>query len=410
MLVFAFLHRLFALASLALFAGGVWLLVDWWNIERVAEAFDQPEPGDGRLWWGLGLLAWSLLGRLPLLVILGRGGRRAEAARPDGVDAPGADGARLRVQMEGSAEGPILVLTHGWGFNSRIWAEARRDLSDRFGLATWDLPGSGRSGQPRAGWSLEGFAEDLAAVIDTIPAGRPLVLVGHSIGGMTTLTLAARRPDLLGSRVAGLVLENTTHTNPLKTMILSRLALRLQPLVEAACRLETVIWPVTWAMHWQSWMSGSTHLAMRLAGFGTRPTREQLDRAALLVTRTSPAVQAKGNLAMLRWSVTERMTGIDCPALVFVGGRDVVTKDHAGETIADALPRARLIRMAPAGHMGPIECAEAYHAEIVRFVGEVASAPSPAPGRGAPARVRGARDEVLPPSWSAGWDRFTPRL
>ncbi|HEV2082026.1 MAG TPA: alpha/beta hydrolase [Brevundimonas sp.] len=390
MFLFAFVQRLFALHSLAVLGVAVWLLVDWWNIERIADAFDQPEPGNGRLWWGLGLLAWSLLGRLPVLLLLGRGGGEARRDRPEGATMAGADGAELWVGREGAGSGPILLLTHGWGMNCRVWAEARRELGARHELVLWDLPGCGKSGRPKAGWSIEGFAEDLAAVLDALPPDRQVILIGHSIGGMITQTLCARRPALLGTRVAGIVLENTTHTNPLRTMILSRLATALQPAIEGACRLETLIWPVTWLMAWQSWMSGSTHVAMRLTGFGTRPTREQLDRAALLVTRTSPRVQAMGNLAMLRWSVTDRLADVDVPALVLVGGRDLVTSDHAGETIADALPQARLARIPEAGHMGPVEAADAHHLEIEAFLADLAEA-----GRDV------GRPDASSPAWAA---------
>ena len=70
---------------------------------------------------------------------------------------------------------------------------------------------------------------------------------------------------------------------------------------------------------------------------------------------------------MLRWSVTERLPEIDLPALVFVGGRDLITTDHAGEAIAAALPQARLMRVEDAGHMGPVEKAAFYNEQIADF-------------------------------------------
>lgn len=368
MFLFAFLQRLFSLVSLAVLGLAVWLIADWWNAERTAEALGLAEPAEARLWWGLGLLAFSLLGRLPMLLLLGRSGPKPRASRGEGQRVPGADGAELWVEQTGRGEGPVLVFTHGWGMNSRIWAEARGQLGGRYGLAFWDLPGSGRSSRPRAGFSLEGFAENLHAVIDSLPRERPVVLVGHSIGGMTVQTFCARHPELLNRRVIGIVLENTTHLNPLRTMVFSRFFTATQPLTVGLSRLAMVISPLLWLMNWQSYLSGSTHLAMRIAGFGDQPTREQLDRASLLPTRTSPAVQARGNLAMIRWSITERLGAIDAPALVFVGSRDLVTKDHAGETIADALPQARLVRREGAGHMGPFEQAGDYNEEIAVFV------------------------------------------
>lgn len=367
MILLAIVLRLFALGSLAIFAGAAWLLWRWYDAWHVAETLGLPEPSSAPLWWGAGLMAFSLLGRVPMLMLLGRSGKTAPAVRGDSVTIPGADGANLHVEMEGATTGPILVFTHGWALSARIWAEARADLGARFGLVFWDLPGLGRSGRPPAGYSIEGFAEDLHAVIDSLPNDRPVILVGHSIGGMTVQTFCARHPEQLNDRVVAIVLENTTHTNPLETMIFSRVLEPLRPVIELVLKLDTVLSPALWVMNWQAWLSGSTHLAARLVGFGTRPTREQLDRTSLLITRSSPAVQARGNLAMLHWSVTDRLARIDLPAMVFAGGRDLVTKDHAGVTISAALPQGRLIRVEDAGHMGPIEKAAFYNEQIGDF-------------------------------------------
>jgi pimeloyl-ACP methyl ester carboxylesterase len=382
MILFAFLQRLFAIGSLAVFAVAAWLLWRWYDAGHLADALGLAEPSAAMLWWGAELMAFSLLGRFPILMLLGRNETTAPARRADSFEIPGADGAVLHVEMEGATEGPILVFTHGWGLSARIWAEARADLGARFGLVFWDLPGLGRSGRPTAGYSVEGFAEDLHAVIDSLPEDRPVILVGHSIGGMTVQTFCARHPELLNRRVAAIVLENTTHANPLETMIFSRVLRPLQPVIELACKLDMILSPALWVMNWQAWLSGSTHIAARLAGFGTRPTREQLDRTARLPTKNSPAVQARGNIAMLHWSVTDRLPRIDVPALVFAGGRDLITRDHAGEAIAAALPQARLVRVEEAGHMGPVEKAAFYNeqigdfAEFVRLLRSRAPAPS----------------------------------
>lgn len=367
MILFAFLQRLLAIASLAIFATAAWLLWRWYDAWHIAETLNLARPSGAPLWWGAGLMAFSLLGRFPILWLLGRGGITAPARRAGAVEIAGADGAVLHVEMEGALQGPILVFTHGWGLSARIWAEARADLGGRFGLVFWDLPGLGRSGRPGAGYSLEGFAEDLHAIIDSLPDDRPIILVGHSIGGMTVQTFCARHPDLLNRRVTAIVLENTTHANPLETMVFGGVFRSLQPMIELALKLDTILSPALWLMNWQAWLSGSTHVAARLVGFGARPTREQLDRTARLPTKNSPAVQARGNLAMLRWSITDDLPRIDVPALVFVGGRDLTTREEAGEAIVAALPQARLVRVEDAGHMGPVEKAAFYNEQIADF-------------------------------------------
>jgi pimeloyl-ACP methyl ester carboxylesterase len=92
--------------------------------------------------------------------------------------------------------------------------------------------------------------------------------VGHSIGGMTIQTLARDDAAYFNRKVAGTVLVNTSYTNPLKTMILSGLAQAIRwPLLEPLMRLGIVLQPLVWLSAWQSYLSGSSHMANRL-GFG----------------------------------------------------------------------------------------------------------------------------------------------
>lgn len=376
MILFALLQRLLAVVSLAILGAAGWLLWFWWDQRDALDDLGR-SPDDRYLYWGLGLLAFSLLGRLPMLLLLGRPGPGADAGKQATDTVLTRDGADLAIEASDGVAGPIILMTHGWGMSQRIWGQARRTLQERYAVVSWDLPGAGRSGRPEV-WSIEGFADGLKAVIDTLPIDRPIVLVGHSIGGMTIQTMCARHPQLLGKRVAGIVLENTTHRNPLETMVASGFFKACEPLIKVLMRLDIALSPLVWLMNWQSYMSGMMHLAMRVAGYGKQPTWAVLDLSSRLPARTSPAVQAHGNLAMIDWSVTDRLPSIDVPALVFVGTVDLVTKDHAGETISATLPRADLIRVGGAGHMGPFEQPDAYNDEIVAFIERVA-APRVAP-------------------------------
>ncbi|MBC6982206.1 alpha/beta hydrolase [Caulobacter sp. 17J80-11] len=349
---------------------GGYLVWSWWQAEQVIRPFGG-EPGEARLYWGLGLLALSLLGRAPVLGLLARSGA-GTAAEPlieaGRESVAGPEGARLHVESFGPPEAPAIILTHGWGLSSIEWREARRQLADRYRVVVWDLPGLGLSEMPvDRRLDLPRLAAGLKAVLD-LEAGRPALLVGHSIGGMIVQEFCRRYPQALGREVSGLVLENTTYTDPLKTTALSAVLAPLQkPLFEPLMKLDKVLFPLVWAMNWQSYLSGSAHLAMRVGGFGTRPSRAQLDRVTRLVTRHSPAVQAEGNLAMMRWDATGAMAGVRCPVLLFIGGRDLVTRPRAGEAIAQQNPAIEVARIDRAGHMGPVECADAYDARLLDF-------------------------------------------
>jgi pimeloyl-ACP methyl ester carboxylesterase len=366
--------RLASLVSVALLALGAYLVWSWYDLRDMVEPFprDGLDTQDWRLWLGGALVAWSILGRLPVSLLLGRKGDDGDRLkRRPGEPLETPDGARLHVETDGPQEAPVLVFVHGWGLDGGIWWEARRMLSERFEVVTYDLAGLGKSTQPADGqYSLERFADDLMAVVSR--AGRrKVILVGHSIGGMTVLTLCRRHPETLGRQVAGIVLENTTHIDPSRTTVLGKVLYAMKPILWPLTYLEIWLQPLVWLMNWQSYLSGSAHVAIRFGGFGTAPTKAQLEQMARQVSRNPPAVQAKGNLAMMRWGVTDDLSEMRIPALVFIGGRDIVTRPSAGETIVSRMPEARAQRMARAGHMGPLELAQDYNAAIAAFADEV---------------------------------------
>ena len=118
------------------------------------------------------------------------------------------------------------------------------------------------------------------------------------------------------------------------------------------------------------------HVAVRLGAFGRHVRRGQLEHTARLMAKTPPAVEAKGDFAMMRWQVTDRLPAIRLPTLVVVGERDLVTRPDAGETIAGLIPGAKLERMEGCGHMGFYEYNEAYDRAIADFASGLLNAPS----------------------------------
>lgn len=107
---------------------------------------------------------------------------------------------RLRVDDGGSGGIPVL-LVHGNGGNRSQWAGQLEHLRGSRRAAAFDLRGMGESELAGNGdYSVEGFAEDVAAVADALGFQR-FVLVGHSYGGAVVAAYAGKHPD----RLAGLV-------------------------------------------------------------------------------------------------------------------------------------------------------------------------------------------------------------
>ena len=80
-------------------------------------------------------------------------------------------------------EGPVVTFSHGWPLNSDAWDGQMLFLAQNgFGVVEHDRRGHGRSSQASSGNDMNGYAEDLSAVIETLDL-KDATLVGHSTGG-----------------------------------------------------------------------------------------------------------------------------------------------------------------------------------------------------------------------------------
>lgn len=365
------------LISLIILAAAAYLIWTWYQGEVLVDAEGQSRlvREDWRLWTGLALTAWSFLGKFIVVPLLAKPDTDpSKVVRGDGRLVPGPGGTHLHTEVDGPADAPTIVLSHGWSMDSTIWYYLRRDMGQRFRLVAWDLPGMGRSQEAKdKAWDLSSFASSLQAVVEASSSGRKVILAGHSIGGMTIQTLARDNPQFFRDAVAGVVLINTTYTNPLKTMILPRLMQALRaPVLEPLMRLTILLQPLAWLSAWQSYLSGSAHIGNRL-GFGRHVTRSQLEHVTLLSTRNPPGNIAKGNIAMMHWDATGALAKIGVPILVLGGDSDIITKPVASVEIQRQAPGSALQIFGGAGHMGLMENRTDYNSAIAKFAETVST-------------------------------------
>jgi pimeloyl-ACP methyl ester carboxylesterase len=292
---------------------------------------------------------------------------------------PTPDGARLYTEVSSapSARGatPLtVVLLHGWTLDNRLWAkqvEALPALVSRpIRILTMDLRGHGRSTSTgRSDATLAQLADDLDTVLcERAPEG-PLVLVGHSLGGMAIMEYAHRHADEFARRVAGVVMISTTAEGSSKT------SYGLQPHLAWIMRfLETQGAAILarsgpWRPH--RLLMPLLSPGVRWLVFGQRPE-------ASWITLTNAMVGAAPLCAIggfrpavgghCRVDALVAMRRL--PAAVLVGSRDRLTPRACAETIATALPRAEHIVIEDAGHMLPLE----RPAEVAEAIARVVTA------------------------------------
>lgn len=281
------------------------------------------------------------------------------------------DGLRLSVATYGPDDAPLTVfLAHCWTLNKHGWHYQVRDLLREFGhgvrIVTWDHRGHGESDPvPRHHATIENLARDWSNLIDRLAPDGPLVLAGHSIGGMTLMQLAASRPELF-ERVVGTAFISTSsgeldtvtlglpETGPLLRAQIPRiLDLRSRTLSRRARRRAPVV----------------ERLLMRRLVFG-RPMR--LADAALAVEGliTSPGHTVVGFYKDFmqhdRAHALEVLRGI--PTHVLVGTRDVLTPPSHARRIADHAPGAVLTVVPDAGHMLPLERDALVSGVLIRLI------------------------------------------
>jgi pimeloyl-ACP methyl ester carboxylesterase len=273
------------------------------------------------------------------------------------------DGVRLSCEEIEAKDGdPALtvVLVHGFALDRRTWHFQRQSLpalSDpSIRVVLYDQRSHGRSERaPRESCTIEQLGHDLDAVIRALAPEGPLVLVGHSMGGMTIMALAEQNRELFTDRVAGVALVSTSAgevgSAGLPGTLLSRhnpltrgvgMLARLQPtLVETARRaLGEVIWTLT-----RSFAYGDRNVAPWLVDLvDTMISTNAVD--ALI--DFADTVDSHNRVAALPALA-------DCEALVIAGDADRVIPVTHSEVIAAELPDARLVHFPGVGHLPMLE-------------------------------------------------------
>src|SRR5690606_14663713 len=93
-----------------------------------------------------------------------------------------------------------MVFVHGWCCNHTYFASQFQRFSEDFRVIAVDLRGHGRSDKPEETYTIQGFADDVAWMCESLGVASA-ILVGHSMGGLITLILAASHPSLVRGAV-----------------------------------------------------------------------------------------------------------------------------------------------------------------------------------------------------------------
>ena len=266
------------------------------------------------------------------------------------------DGVPLHVEINGPDDAPVtIVFCHGYALSQNVWHYQRRDLAGAARLVFWDQRGHGRSGQcSQDHCTIPQLGQDLHAVLlAAAPGDAPVVLVGHSMGGMTIMALARQHPELFGTKVIGAVLISTIAGGVDPTIWIPML---LRPIARQAA--PPVLRGASTGM-WAPLVERGRQASGDLAFLGTRyvafgdasVSPAVVDFLERIIRATPVGVVAAFYLALLRHDERAALGILGVvPVTVIAGEQDRLVSLSQSEELAEHIPGSELVRVPGAGH------------------------------------------------------------
>jgi pimeloyl-ACP methyl ester carboxylesterase len=331
-------------------------------------------PPGGIVAWALGAAALGLgAGVAVERVLIGRGRTRTDAGPevPYGkltgdrrYDVSSFDGATLVADEFGPSDATAgAIFLHGFCLDRTIWHHQMTEFNAERKFIYYDARDHGHSRGGHAKADTKTLAADLKAVLDQSGL-TDVVLVGHSLGGMTVLEFCREHEDELGNRVRGIVLANTTYTDAIKTLfaagVLVPIDRRIRKLIERLLNDPRSSRALRLRGDDLSW------ILVKLFGFGPDAAPSQVDYTQRLLARfpTPPLVEIMSGLR--EFDMEDALDSITVPTLILAGGDDRITTVRASKKMAEDIPHSQLHVFEATGHLSMME----RHAEFNALVGD----------------------------------------
>lgn len=281
------------------------------------------------------------------------------------------DGVPLAVREVGPEDAPLtVVFAHGFCLRMGSFHFQRVRLTEHWGaqvrMVFFDQRGHGQSGDaPPETYTVEQLGRDLEAVLAVMAPKGPVVLVGHSMGGMAVLSHARQYPQRYPTRVVGAALISSAAEgvarSPVGEILKSpaleavRFTARYAPKLVHRGRgaARSVIGPILRAASY-----GDEKISPSVVAFSERMMH---DTPIATLVEFLHALEVHDETAGLE-------TQSRVPTLVACGDRDLLTPKEYSQEMADVLAKSELVIVPGAGHLVQLECPEVINDALVRLV------------------------------------------
>ncbi|MBX7432202.1 alpha/beta hydrolase [Mycobacterium sp. Y57] len=292
-----------------------------------------------------------------------------DADRSSVVTTP--DGIPLAVREAGPQNAPLtVVFAHGFCLRMGSFHFQRARLTEQWGdqvrMVFYDQRGHGLSGEaPPETYTVEQLGQDLESVLSVVAPRGPIVLVGHSMGGMTVLSHARQYPQRYPTRVVGAALiasaAEGVSRSPLGEILKNpalegaRFAARYAPKTVHRGRgaARSVIGPVLRAASY-----GDERISPSVVAFSERMMHDTSITTLVEFLHALEVHDETGGLQVLN----------KVPTLVACGDRDLLTPMDYSEEMAASLAKSELVIVGGAGHLVQLERPEVIDDALVRLV------------------------------------------
>ncbi len=269
------------------------------------------------------------------------------------------NGQQIHTAEEGQPNRQVALLIHGWSSSWYAMSPLLGLASQRFRAIAVDLPGYGESPPLPERVTIPAYADLLADFIEEVTDG-PVVLIGHSMGGMISLIMALRYPVL----VERMVLIDPT--------ISGRLSQYINVVVSPITILERFGLGSLIVSTVEQLMVGISDRLMRPASFAERTgiTAEDYTHIRGDVRRPGQGrVRAECFFAMRESDLRGRLSQVETPSLVLWGAEDNTVPLRDAGVVADEWPEADLRIIPKAGHWPHFETPDTTRRQIASFLG-----------------------------------------
>lgn len=281
------------------------------------------------------------------------------------------DGVPLAVREVGPVDAPLtVVFAHGFCLRMGSFHFQRARLSEQWGdqvrMVFYDQRGHGQSGEASPDtYTVEQLGQDLESVLAVMAPRGPVVLVGHSMGGMALLSHARQYPQRYPTRIVGAALiasaAEGVSRSPLGEILKNPALEAVQFTARYAPKLvhrgrgaaRKVIGPI-----------------LRAASFGDEKISPSVVAFSERMMHDTPIATLVEFLHALEvHDETEGLVTLNkVPTLVACGDRDLLTPMEYSQEMADALAKSELVIVCGAGHLVQMEHPEIIDDALVRLV------------------------------------------